>query len=613
MLTTISSAVNLSTQVTLTGLWHSICACESIIFKGLILLHFPDDSVHSGDTVSSIKNLCKFKFNPVLGMLLFLLFLTGCSGNGEETLPQFTLSKRPVPDELLFDYTGRFFNIEESTRQHLKSLSTLYSIEACIVTLNELPDAMTLEELAVEIFNNWQIGRNYNGKGLLFLFIESGKQVKFEVAYELEDVFTDAFSGYIEDLQLKPNYSKGNLEVGIIAVFEEIESRAELKQIGQYSEDEIIVRDADLLSGGAGASKKLSRYKKSRPETKNSPQLLQTPPYKYAATPGNALEIMLNKWSGESSYTDFDIYTAATKMAMGNQNDPDDQRVAAQAKLLLEVPYIVKQDGNFALIHFNRRKGWKYAPYLFANDGQGWKFDIVNQRKYVVFGSKDSWHLERGEHSYNNLFSGFKNSFRKDIPFTNDVSYEIAQDQQIAEKIEVLERQFSKNKQPSFDIALELGRLGVMTSRRPQLVYPPLNMTKKNLSAVEPHKYLAVYHVMSNFQYESALQEIQEYNQKTESVFGINFQGFLHYKLRQYNEAVKLFNRSLGIQKSIYALCKLSRAEAMLYADMPEMDPRRSSHKKKAVEAYITAKQNDPGNWRLPMLESWLRQRNILP
>jgi hypothetical protein len=556
-------------------------------------------------------DLSNLKLKLILGM--FLLFFAGCSGNGETTLPQFTLSKRPVSGERLFDYAGTFLNIEESTRSYLDSLSNLYSIEPCIVTLNELPDAITLEQLAVEILNNWQIGRNYNGKGLLFLFIESDKLIKFEVAYELEDVFTDAFSGYIEDLQLGPNYSKGNLEIGIIAVFEEIESRAELKQIGQYSGDEVILRDAELLSGGAGASKKLSVYEESRPQKQTRFQLPQTPPYKYAATPGNAWEIMLNKWAGGNSYADFDIYTAATKMAMGDQNNPDDQRVAAQAKLLLNVPYIVKQDKNVALIHFNKEKGWKYAPYLFANDGKGWKFDIVNQRKFVVFGSKDSWHLERGEHTYNNLFSGFKNSFRKDIPFTSDVFYEITQDQQIAEKIEVLERQFSNTKQPSFNVALELGRLGVMTSRRPQLVYPSLNMTKKALSAAEPHKYLAVYHVMSNFQYESALREIQEYNQKTESVFGINFQGFLHYKLREYNKAVKTFNRSIQIQRSIYALCKLSRAEAMLYASMPKFDPRRFSHKEKAVEVYITAKKDDPGNWRLPMLENWLRQKNILP
>jgi tetratricopeptide (TPR) repeat protein len=546
-------------------------------------------------------------------LVVFLFSITSCSGNEDNTLPEFTLSERPFSDELLFDYAGTFLNIEESTLLYLDSLRNLYNTEACIVTFKKLPDNKNIQQLAAAILNNWQIGRAFNGKGLLFVFIESEKQVKFEVAYELEDIFTDAFSGYIEDLQLKPNYRKGNLEIGIIAVFEEIEKRAELKQLGQYSPDEIAELDAELLSGGAGATKKLSEYQDSFSDKQNDLHKLQTQSHKFAETPGKAWEIMLNKWTGGNSYTYIDIYTEAAKMAMGDQNNPNDKRVTDQAKLLLKVPYVVKQDRNVAMIHFNRKKGWEYAPYLFVNDGTGWKFDIVNQRKYVVFGSKGSWHLERGEHGYNKLFDGFNNSFRKDIPYSNDVYYNIAQDQQIAQNIKALEKQFSNDLQPSLNVVLELGRLGVVTARRPQHVYKALNKAKGLSTTAEPYKYLAVYHVMSNFQYESALNEIKEYNKKTESVFGINLQGFLYHKLREYDKAVKAFKESLEIQKSIYALCKLSRAEGMLYVNMSQFDPRRSSHKEKAIEAYISAKEHDPGNWRLPILENWLRHKNILP
>ena len=69
------------------------------------------------------------------------------------------------------------------------------------------------------------------------------------------------------------------------------------------------------------------------------------------------------------------------------------------------------------------------------NDGSGWKFDIASQRKYVVFGSKDSWHLERGDHPYNGLFSGLRSGLRKDLPSADDVTYRIADDKTIATKI----------------------------------------------------------------------------------------------------------------------------------------------------------------------------------
>lgn len=540
------------------------------------------------------------------------LLVTGCSRNEQHSLPEFSLSKRPVSEELLFDYAGTFKNIEESTRRSLDALSTLYGIEACIVTLTESPGKKPIQHLAVEILNNWHIGRAYNGKGILFVFIESNKQVKFEVGYELEDVFTDAFSGYIEDLQLKPNYRKGNLEVGIIAVFEEVEKRAEIKKLGNYTQNQIADFDAELLSGGGGASKKLSAYKQTGSEKQTGYPLLELSESNSAATPGKAWEIMLDKWTGGSTYQDIDIYTEATKMAMGNQNDPNDKRVTSQAKLLLKVPYSVKQDRNVALIHFNSKKGWESAPYLFAHDGIGWKFDIVSQRKYVVFGSKGSWHLERGDHVYNTLFNGFKNGLRKDIPLADDIAYDVTRDREIAEKITVLEKRFSVKSQPDFDGTLELGRLGVVTARRPQHVYTPLNKAKELSGAAMSHKYLAVYHVMSNFQYESALQEIQIYNKKTNTVYGLNFQGFLHHKLGEFDKAAKYFNRSLKIQPSVYALCKLSRAEAMLYANIPHIDTRRTSHKEKAIKAYFSAKELSPDSWRVSMLENWLRQKGIL-
>ena len=151
-------------------------------------------------------------------------------------------------------------------------------------------------------------------------------------------------------------------------------------------------------------------------------------------------------------------------------------------------------------------------------------------------------------------------------------------------------------------------------ARRPRHVYDPLNRAKKiSPSAAEPHKYLAVYHVMSNFQYKSALAEIKEYNIKTTgSVFGYNLQGFLHHKLREYEKAVAYFNQSLEIQPSVYAYCKLSRAEAMIFLTMSEKTPGRSRHRKRAVDAHATARDLYRDHWRVSMLEHWLRYKKIL-
>ncbi len=186
-------------------------------------------------------------------------------------------------------------------------------------------------------------------------------------------------------------------------------------------------------------------------------------------------------------------------------------------------------------------------------------------------------------------------------------------DRQTADKIRKLEKQFTIDTH-DFAVALELGRLGVVTARRPRHVFKPLNRAKEILPAAsEPYKYLAVYHVMSNFQYESALKEIKQFNKIKDSIFGLNFQGFLHYKLREYEKAAKFFRKSLSKQQSVYAYCKLARAEAMTYQESPKLDLRRSLHKKKAADAYYSAVKLSINSWRIPMLENWLRHKGVLP
>lgn len=145
-------------------------------------------------------------------------------------LPPFSLEQRPQADRLLFDYAGLLEHYREGTRKYLHSITQQFHIEAVIVSLPDLGPARNIEELAADIANHWQIGREHEGRGLLLLLLNEGKQVKLEVAYELEDVFTDAFSGYVEDLQLKPYFLRDDLGTGLIAVMEELEQRAQLKR-----------------------------------------------------------------------------------------------------------------------------------------------------------------------------------------------------------------------------------------------------------------------------------------------------------------------------------------------------------------------------------------------
>ena len=79
------------------------------------------------------------------------------------------------------------------------------------------------------------------------------------------------------------------------------------------------------------------------------------------------------------------VYTAMTRLAMGDPEHPDDRTRRSLAHWR-NTDYQVLQDGEHAVIWFGNVKGWDNAPFLFCRTPTGWKFDIVHQRRLVVMG-----------------------------------------------------------------------------------------------------------------------------------------------------------------------------------------------------------------------------------
>jgi hypothetical protein len=247
-----------------------------------------------------------------------------------------------------------------------------------------LPASHSIETLAVDIVNSWRVGAGHEGRGLLLLLVDAAKQVKLEVSYELEDVFTDAFSGYVEDLQLGPYYRAGDVGTGLIAVMEMLEQRAQIKDQGEYTPEQIAKADAELLAGGAGAKRNLARYADEGP----LPDAAQGVG-KGARSPEEAWEIMLTKWAGAGKDIDKAVYTQMTRLAMGDPDDPDPRALRALDHWR-NADYQVLSDGEHAVVWFGAVDGWDNAPFLFCNTGGGWKFDIVHQRRLVVMRGADA-------------------------------------------------------------------------------------------------------------------------------------------------------------------------------------------------------------------------------
>ena len=153
----------------------------------------------------------------------------------------------------MFDYVGTLDDLLESTARALVDFRDRHQVEMLIVVLPSLDQQHTISEAAVLLFSRWQVGREMPGGGVLLLLVEDSKEVKLEISYELESIFTDLFTGSVERRQLRSRFIADELEIGLIAVMEELEVRAQLLHADIAVEDAISKRDARYLSQGAGA------------------------------------------------------------------------------------------------------------------------------------------------------------------------------------------------------------------------------------------------------------------------------------------------------------------------------------------------------------------------
>ncbi|HSV44078.1 MAG TPA: tetratricopeptide repeat protein, partial [Candidatus Bathyarchaeia archaeon] len=388
---------------------------------------------------------------------------------------------------------------------------------------------------------------------------------------------------------------------------EELESRAQIKAEAQYTTDFIKQLDDKLLAGGGGARRDLTKYEKQE-ATGIAAE------YPAGATPDEAWQTMVKKWKNGVTDSNLGVYTEITKLAY---RDFENEGAAAQREYYEKwgtKSYEVKQNEDYAVISFGKKEGWDNAPFLYSRTDEGWKVDIVHQRRYIRMGNAPKWGVERGDFPHMELLSGLPYWMEQDIPFEEEDRYTIAKDKEWASEILRLEAQ-NKNNPDDFEILIGLARLNVLTSMRPNHYFPLLNKAKSiNPEDPRPYKYLAIAHVNSNYQFQSAIAELREFlRREPDSVFGHSFLGYLYLQENDFQKAVDELEQALKLDPNNgYVLCKLSRAYGNLYLKSTALDPRRGFYKAKSNEMYEAARNaGDANPLRLKWLNHWLKEEGI--
>jgi TPM domain len=142
-------------------------------------------------------------------------------------------------------------------KMSLKLAEKRSRVENALVFLQRLPPGATIEQLAVDLFDRWQIGRSRAGKGILYVYSEAENLFKIEVSYELEGVFPDVLCRRLEEAA--QTYMLSEVPQDFIS---ELLITMNLKAAGESTgTDELSSRPPWLtqgfLSGGAGVTSKV--------------------------------------------------------------------------------------------------------------------------------------------------------------------------------------------------------------------------------------------------------------------------------------------------------------------------------------------------------------------
>lgn len=132
-------------------------------------------------------------------------------------LPQTVLARvYPEPAGYVNDFADIISqNVEVALEEQLRTLEASSSHELTVVTLSSLEDDV-IENTAVELFEQWGIGKKNQDNGVLLLIAPNEHELYIEVGYGLEPVLTDSRAGTIIRTIITPRFKEDDYDAGIL-------------------------------------------------------------------------------------------------------------------------------------------------------------------------------------------------------------------------------------------------------------------------------------------------------------------------------------------------------------------------------------------------------------
>jgi hypothetical protein len=337
----------------------------------------------------------KIKHNIFAAVFLscFAMF-AGCTENND-----------PTKNSVITFVSDPAALLSKAEKNHMIQLSSALlrdmDIHIMTVVLKQSPE--DINNQAVKLFQEYGVGRTTNGaKGVLFLIDPSGKKVRIEIGYDLEPIFTDGFTGYIERRQMTPFFQANKVGPGIEASVELLVGRA-LGEIEatNYEKAKDKEQTGQFLSGGGGSRVNVEIGSKAI-EKQASPLAK-----KYQAQPSvqDALDKYIEVLRLHIKDPNLGIYTPETRKFFSQWvvTDAQQDNELRDITRAMSSSEIFTKD-NLAVISFSPDDR-QASPFFLEKGSQGWMMDFASMTKLIGFNHKNQWHLRQTNHKY--MF-GFK-------------------------------------------------------------------------------------------------------------------------------------------------------------------------------------------------------------
>ena len=117
--------------------------------------------------------------------------------------------------------------------------------EVAVVAVNSIGNE-DIKQFAIELFEEWGIGKSKIDNGLLIFFVMDQRAITFEVGYGLEGVIPDVLSRRIQTQDMIPYFRDGDYGAGIIAGVEKVDLLIREEPVPEYEEKRSSLFNKDI-------------------------------------------------------------------------------------------------------------------------------------------------------------------------------------------------------------------------------------------------------------------------------------------------------------------------------------------------------------------------------